>query len=133
MKASRVLFSDIEKKFGNMPFTLRTLENEQKARMGVVECVKHKLLEPYSVLYDKDTEVVAQFKFTVLLMPSGSHKITGLPFDSTLCESEHSIQDETLKATLNKSISNKPAKKKKNKSKNPEDAGGDQSDVQAKN
>lgn len=113
MKASRVLFSDIEKKFGNMPFTLRALENEQKARMGVVECVKHKLLEPYSVVYDKETEFIAQFKFTVLLMPSGSHKITGLTFDPNICESEFSIQDESLKTILNKTISNKTAKKKK--------------------
>ncbi|KAI7696060.1 hypothetical protein SSS_04613 [Sarcoptes scabiei] len=119
MKASRVLFSDIEKKFANMPFTLRALENEQKARMGVVECVKHKLLEPYSVLYDKETETIAQFKFTVLLMPSGSHKITGLPFDTALCESEHSIQDESLKALLGKGISNKSSKKKKKNKNGP--------------
>ena len=81
--------------------------------MGVVECVKHKLLEPYGVLYDKDTEFIAQFKFTVLLMPSGSHKITGLPFDPSICESEFQIQDESLKAILNKGVSSKAAKKKK--------------------
>ncbi|OTF78385.1 hypothetical protein BLA29_011802 [Euroglyphus maynei] len=115
MKASRVLFSDIDKKFANMPFTLRTLDNEQKARMGVVECVKHKLLEPYSILYDKDNELIAQFKFTVLLMPSGSHKITGLStFDPSICESEYSIdKDESLKSILAKGLTNKTAKKKK--------------------
>ncbi|XP_075590249.1 proliferation-associated protein 2G4 [Dermatophagoides farinae] len=113
MKASRVLFSDIDKKFANMPFTLRALDNEQKARMGVVECVKHKLLEPYSVLYDKDNEMIAQFKFTVLLMPSGSHKITGLSFDPSICESEYSIEDESLKTILAKGLTNKTAKKKK--------------------
>ena len=113
MKASRVLFSDIDKKFANMPFTLRALDNEQKARMGVVECVKHKLLEPYSVLYDKDNEMIAQFKFTVLLMPSGSHKITGLSFDTSICESEYSIEDESLKTILAKGLTNKTAKKKK--------------------
>jgi len=113
MKASRVLFSDIDKKFGNMPFTLRSLENEQKARLGVLECVQHKLLEPYGILYDKDTEIIAQFKFTVLLMPSGSHKITGLPFDPSICESEIKIEDEGLKAILSKGVSTKAAKKKK--------------------
>lgn len=113
MKASRALFSDIEKKFGNMAFTLRSLENEQKARLGVLECVQHKLLEPYGVLYDKDTEVIAQFKFTVLLMPSGSHKITGLTFDPSICESELKIEDAELKALLSKGLSNKSAKKKK--------------------
>ena len=113
MKASRILFSDIEKKFGNMAFTLRSLENEQKARMGVVECVKHKLLEPYGVLYDKEKEFIAQFKFTVLLMPSGSKKITGLTFDPSIYESEHQIVDESLKSTLNKGISKSVNKKKK--------------------
>lgn len=89
------------------------MDNEQKARMGVVECVKHKLLEPYSVLYDKDNEMIAQFKFTVLLMPSGSHKITGLSFDPSICESEYSIEDESLKTILAKGLTNKTAKKKK--------------------
>ena len=136
MKASRVLFSDIDKKFANMPFTLRALDNEQKARMGVVECVKHKLLEPYSVLYDKDNEIIAQFKFTVLLMPSGSHKITGLSFDPSICESEHSIEDESLKTILAKGLTNKTAKKKK-KSKSSTNVGdgnndaGDSSDAVA--
>jgi len=129
MKASRILFSDIEKKFGNMAFTLRALESEQKGRLGVVECVKHKLLEPYGVLYDKDTEFIAQFKFTVLLMPSGSHKITGLPFDPSICESEHEIKDESLKAILNKSISTKSAKKKKKATKPGQGEAGDKEEA----
>ncbi|XP_017484882.1 PREDICTED: proliferation-associated protein 2G4-like, partial [Rhagoletis zephyria] len=125
LKTSRALYSEIDKKFGNMAFTLRSLESEQKARLGVVECVQHKLLEPYGVLYDKDTELIAQFKFTVLLMPSGSHKITGLPFDTSLCESDITIQDEALKTILNKGISNKSAKKKKKPAKSGQGEGGD--------
>ena len=76
-----------------MPFTLRSCENETKAKMGVVECVTHKLIEPFQVLYEKEAEHVAQFKFTVLLMPNGPHKITGLPLDLDLVESEKSIED----------------------------------------
>ena len=76
-----------------MPFTLRSCENETKAKMGVVECVTHKLIEPFQVLYEKEGEHVAQFKFTVLLMPNGPHKITGLPLDLDLVESEKSIED----------------------------------------
>jgi len=44
-------------------------------------------------------EFVAQLKFTVLLMANGPMKITGLPFDETLFESEYSIEDEGLKVT----------------------------------
>jgi hypothetical protein len=42
-------------------------------------------------------EFVAHFKFTVLLMPNGPHKITGLPFEPELYQSEHSISDPELK------------------------------------
>jgi hypothetical protein len=42
-------------------------------------------------------ELVAHFKFTVLLMPNGPHKITGLPFEPELYQSEHTISDPELK------------------------------------
>ena len=32
----------------------RAFGEESKARMGVVECVTHKLLDPFDVLYDKE-------------------------------------------------------------------------------
>ena len=53
MKTSRALFSEVTSKCGSMPFSLRNLEDEKKARMGIVECVSHKLLEPFHVLYEK--------------------------------------------------------------------------------
>jgi hypothetical protein len=85
----------------------RAFEDEKQAKLGVVECVKHGLLEPYNVLWEKEGianaqlfvyfvrtlliwsqnkteqlldllhlyfligEFVAQFKFTLLLMPNG--------------------------------------------------------------
>ncbi|KAG1680231.1 Proliferation-associated protein 2G4 [Nymphon striatum] len=115
MKASRAFYSEVDKKFGNMPFTLRALEDEKKAKMGVVECVNHKLIEPFTVLFEKESELVAQFKFTVLLMPSGSHKITDGPFDPDLYESECSVDNEELKNLLGSSVNRRQAKKKKKK------------------
>jgi hypothetical protein len=44
-----------------MPFTLRAFENETKAKMGVVECVTHRLVEPFQVLYEKDGEFFCHF------------------------------------------------------------------------
>ena len=35
---------------------IRSCEEESKARMGVVECLNHKLVEPFNVLYEKDGE-----------------------------------------------------------------------------
>jgi len=41
MQTSRKVFSEIQKKAGAFPFTLRTLEDEKRARMGVQEAVQH--------------------------------------------------------------------------------------------
>lgn len=53
LKASRMFYSEVRTKHGNMPFNLRDFEDERKAKMGVVECVSHKLIEPFQVLYEK--------------------------------------------------------------------------------
>jgi hypothetical protein len=41
MKTSRTVFSEIQKKAGAFPFTLRCLDDEKRARMGVQEAVQH--------------------------------------------------------------------------------------------
>jgi len=113
MKTSREFYSKVSKQFGTMPFNLRSMEEEKKARMGVVECVTHKLIEPFQVLFDKEGAYVAQYKFTVLLMPNGPHKITGLPFDEATCKTEKSIEDAEIQKLLKTSANPKAAKKKK--------------------
>ncbi|CAG0924605.1 unnamed protein product [Notodromas monacha] len=113
LKASRAFFSEVDKRFQTMPFNLRMFEDEKKAKMGVVECLKHKILEPFHVLYDKQGEFVAQFKYTVLLMPSGPHRITGLPFEAELYETEKKIEDEEINKLLQRSGKPKTNKKKK--------------------
>lgn len=42
-------------------------------------------------------EFVAQFKFTVLLMPNGPMRITSGPFEPELYKSEFEVQDGELK------------------------------------
>lgn len=49
-------FHKVKNKHGVMPFNLRHFEEETKARMGVVECVNHKLIEPFQVLYEKPSK-----------------------------------------------------------------------------
>merc|ERR1712039_855610 len=102
-------------KFTMMPFTLRAFEDEKKARLGVGECTNHELLTPYPVLYEKDGEYVAQFKFTVLLMPNGPLRITHGSWDPEFLQSEHSIKDEELRKILTSQVSKKTQKKKKKK------------------
>ncbi|KAI8424098.1 hypothetical protein MSG28_002705 [Choristoneura fumiferana] len=113
LKASRMFYSEVRNKHGSMPFNLRSFDKETSARLGVVECVNHKLIEPFQVLYERPNELVAQFKFTALLLPSGTHRITGLPFDKATCKSERSIKDPELNSLLNSSAKANKKKKKK--------------------
>jgi len=113
MKNSRDLYSKVTNKFGSMPFNLRSLEDLARAKMGVVECVNHEILEPFQVLYERDGEYVAQFKFTVLLMPNGPLKITGADFDPEQCSTENKIENDEILSLLKTSTKRKAAKKKK--------------------
>ena len=53
------------------------MEDERQAKLGVRECVQHDLLTPYPVLFERPDSSLAHVKFTVLLLPSGTAKITG--------------------------------------------------------
>lgn len=64
MKTSRDVFSEIQKKSGAFAFTLRTLEDQKRARVGVTEAVAHGLLKPYDVVKTAPGSVVAEFFFT---------------------------------------------------------------------
>lgn len=111
LKASRAFYAEVKKKYGTMPFNLRNFEEEAKAKMGVHECVTHKLVEPFQVLYEKHNEIVAQFKNTVLILPNGLTVVTGSPFDQGCYESEHSVQDEEMKKLLAEELVLADAKK----------------------
>ncbi|KAJ3699522.1 hypothetical protein LUZ61_003227 [Rhynchospora tenuis] len=121
MKASRFIFSEINQKFPVMPFTARALE-EKRARLGLVECVNHELLQPYPVLHEKPGDLVAHIKFTVLLMPNGSDRITSHPLQQL--QPSKSIDDNAeIKAWL--ALGTKTKKKgggKKKKGKKGESA-----------
>lgn len=114
---ARQFISEVNRRFPALPFGLRNIEDEQVARIGVAEAKRHELLEEYPVLKERDGMFVAQFKFTVLLLPSGTKKVTGFPFSqtkqlATSCE----IGDEELKSLL----ASKPSTKKKAKKKKDE-------------
>jgi curved DNA binding protein len=121
MQASRYVFSEVNKRFATFPFSLRALDDEKKARMGVVECVKHNLFHPYPVLYEKQGDIVAHFKYTVLLLPQGTAKITGLPVSVDEFETTNTVSD-AVKELL---ASSSKAKKKKNKNKKTDAAEGE--------
>lgn len=45
----RAVFNEMNKRFTTFPFTLRALEDEKTARLGVVELLTHDLVHPYPV------------------------------------------------------------------------------------
>ncbi|KAG7560499.1 Creatinase/aminopeptidase-like [Arabidopsis thaliana x Arabidopsis arenosa] len=113
MKASRFIISEIKQNFPRMPFTARSLE-EKRARLGLVECVNHGHLQPYPVLYEKPGDFVAQIKFTVLLMPNGSDRITSHELQKLETKTS---EDPEIKGWLALGIKKKKGGGKKKKAK----------------
>lgn len=112
MKSSRYVFNEINQKYPTLPFSVRAFEDERQARMGVVECMKHELLQPYPVLLGRSGDFIGHLKATVLLLPSGTTRITGMDLPLELIRSDKVVDDDTaaLLATCVKA-------KKKNKKK----------------
>lgn len=119
---ARQFIHEVNKRFPALPFTLRAIEDPQVARVGVSEAKRHELLDEYPVLKEKDKEFVAQFKFTALLLPGGTKRITGLALNEAQVGSEHSVQDEELKKLLATSANPKKQKKKKKETKDDKPA-----------
>lgn len=63
--SSRQTLSEIVKKFGTFPFSLRQLDDERAAKVGVVECVRSNVLRQYEVVTDKDNAPVARLLTTI--------------------------------------------------------------------
>ena len=78
MTGSRKLLSEVNNKSPVLPFSLRGLGMEEKdARLGVTECSKAGSLNSFPVIEEKEGCATAHFRFTVLLLPGGTLKITG--------------------------------------------------------
>jgi len=112
---ARQFISEVNKKYPALPFSLRAISDEQMARVGVSEAKRHELLEEFPVLKEGPKEFVAKFKFTLLLLPGGTKKITGLPLGNleTQAASSFTVQDEEVKKLLASSSNPKKQKKKK--------------------
>ncbi|WWD22114.1 DNA-binding protein, 42 kDa [Kwoniella shandongensis] len=91
MKTSRAVFSEIQKKAGVFPFTLRALDDEKRARMGVQEAVSH-----------------------VALLPAGPLLLSPNPVCDKISSSK-SLQDEELQSLIAQPLR---APKKKSKKTN---------------
>ncbi|KAK9173550.1 hypothetical protein CmeUKMEL1_12010 [Cryptosporidium meleagridis] len=110
----RQFLSEVNKRFPTLPFSLNMISDEKVARLGVSECIRHNLLYSYPVLTERQGEYVASFKCTLLLLPNGSKRISGLQFtQENICDSEFKVTDQEINSILSTPLSVK--KKKKNK------------------
>ena len=62
---SRKVLSEVQKKFGNFPFSLRQLEDERDAKSGAVECVRGNVFRQYEVVGDKEDAEVGRLLTTI--------------------------------------------------------------------
>lgn len=62
---SRKILSEVQKKFGTFPFSLRQLDDERDAKSGVIECVRGNVFRQYEVTGDKDNAPVARLLTTI--------------------------------------------------------------------
>lgn len=114
LQASRKVFSEINSKYPALPFTIRALEDKH-VRFGLSELEKHGLINSYPVLYERPGELVAQFKYTVIVGPSGAQRITEQPLPYV--QSQYSVEDAEVKALLSQTVSHKKKTKKKSNKK----------------
>jgi len=122
MKASRYALSQIQEKHPFFPFSMRPFasgEDAAKFKLGIKECVEHGVVTAYPVLEEKRDQFVGHVKFTVLVMPNGPLKVTGVPLHVDEIKTDLKVTDEELLKLLSTSVK----KKKKNKKKRAGPAG----------
>lgn len=63
--SSRKTLSEIVKRFGTFPFSLRQLDDEKEGKVGIVECVRQNVVRQYEVVADKDSAPVGRLLTTI--------------------------------------------------------------------
>ncbi|KAK4176077.1 peptidase M24, structural domain-containing protein [Triangularia setosa] len=118
---SRKILSEVQKKFGTFPFSLRQLEDERDAKSGIIECVRGNVIRQYEASGEKDGEPVARLLTTVAITKNGLSKVGAPPaLDLTKVKSDKKIEDEEILKILEQPLSRNTGKKNKNKKKKAE-------------
>lgn len=112
IQKSRNFFTEVNKRFPTLPFSIRAFEDPVGAKIGVKECIEHDLITPYPVLTEKAGEIVAQFKSTIAILPRSTAVLTGdFALDSRF-DSDKKINDADLAALIAGDLWKKEEKKK---------------------
>ncbi|GAB7341153.1 hypothetical protein MBLNU457_7451t2 [Dothideomycetes sp. NU457] len=116
--SSRATLSEVVKKFGTFPFSLRQLEDERAGKVGIVECVRGGVIRSYEVIGDKDNEPVARLFTTVAITKNGLTKFAA-PKAPNLesFKTDKKITDEEILKILEQPLAKASGSKSKNKKK----------------
>jgi len=116
--SSRQILSEIVKKFGHFPFSLRQLEDERAGKVGIVECVRSGVVRQYDVIADKDNAAVSRLFTTIAITKNGLTKLTTAPApDLEKVKSDKKITDEEILKLLEQPLAKSTGAKSKNKKK----------------
>ncbi|QSZ29441.1 hypothetical protein DSL72_003955 [Monilinia vaccinii-corymbosi] len=110
--SSRAIMNEVVKKFGTFPFSLRQLESERDAKVGVVECVRGNVFRQYEVVGDKDNEPVGRLLTTIAITKNGLQKIASPPEpDLSKFKTDKKITDEEILKILEQPLAKEKKKK----------------------
>ncbi|KAL6869500.1 hypothetical protein ACO1O0_000826 [Amphichorda felina] len=113
---SRKVLSEVQKKFGTFPFSLRQLEDERDAKSGVVECVRGNVFRQYEVVGDKEDAPVARLLTTAAITKNGLTKLAAPPaLDTSKYQTDKKITDEEILKILEQPLARNTGKKNKKK------------------
>jgi len=116
--SSRKILSEVVKKFGTFPFSLRQLDDERDAKVGVVECVRGNVFRQYEVVGDKDGAAVARLFSTVAITKNGIQRLAAPPApDMEKYKTDKKITDEEILKILEQPLAKNTGSKSKNKKK----------------
>ncbi|KAL1897678.1 hypothetical protein Sste5346_003986 [Sporothrix stenoceras] len=115
---SRKIYSEVQKKFGLFPFSLRQLDDERDAKSGVVECVRGNVFRQYELVGDKDGAAVARLLTTLAITKNGITKLGSAPaLDLSKYQTDKKITDEEILKILEQPLARNTGAKSKNKKK----------------
>ncbi|MCJ1447587.1 MAG: Curved DNA-binding protein (42 kDa protein) [Stictis urceolatum] len=116
--SSRQILSEIVKKFGTFPFSLRQLDDERAGKVGIVECVRSGVVRQYEVIADKDGSPVSRLFTTIAITKNGLTKLAAAPApDLSQFKTDKKITDEEILKILEQPLARSTGSKSKNKKK----------------
>ncbi|EAS28237.3 DNA-binding protein, 42 kDa [Coccidioides immitis RS] len=116
--SSRQTLSEIVRKFGTFPFSLRQLDDEKAGKVGVVECVRGGVVRQYDPAGEADGAPVSRLLTTVAILKNGLTRLAAPPpLDLSKVESDKKITDEEILKILEKPLAKSTGAKGKNKKK----------------